>query len=51
MGFASDPYLGFLSASPSNLGTGIRMEGTVAYKYKFDEEIPQEMLEEIDYGK
>jgi hypothetical protein len=51
MGFASDPYLGYLTVSPQNLGTGIHMEGTVTYRHKFDKDLPQEVVDEIDYGK
>lgn len=51
MGFATDAYHGNLTVSPEHLGTGISMEGTVAYKHKFDKAIPQEILDELDYGK
>ena len=51
MGFATDPYLGFLTVSPAHLGTGINMEGVVTYKHKTDGDIPQEVVDEINYGK
>jgi hypothetical protein len=51
MGFATDAYHGHLTVSPEHLGTGIAIEGRVAYKHKFDAVIPQDMLDELDYGK
>jgi protein-arginine kinase len=51
MGFATDAYHGHLTVSPEHLGTGITLEGKVVYKHKFDALIPQDMLDELDYGK
>jgi len=41
MGFATDAYHGHLTVSPEHLGTGIAIEGRVAYKHKFDAVIPR----------
>ena len=38
MGFATDAYLGFLTVSPANLGTGMQFQGKIVLENKGQEE-------------
>lgn len=49
--YATDPYLGHLTVSPSNLGTSMFLEGTLTFEFKEDGEIDKDLADEILYNK
>ena len=51
LGYATDPYLGNLTASPRHLGTALRLEIAFGFETKVDSHIDQEVQDEIGYGK
>ncbi len=51
LGYATDPYLGNLTASPRNLGTSLRLEAEVIFENRTDGLIDKEVSDEIEFGK
>eukprot|EP00347_Sterkiella_histriomuscorum_P011380 403372676 len=51
LGYATDPYLGNLTASPKNLGTALKLEVDFIFENKIDHNIDKEVNDEITYGK
>ena len=51
LGFAVDPYLGNLTASPKHLGTALRLEANLRFENKLDHKIDEELQQELEYGK
>lgn len=51
LGYATDPYLGNLTASPRNLGTALRLEVDFHFDSKVDADIDKDIADEIEYGK
>lgn len=51
LGYATDPYLGNLTASPRNLGTSLRLEAEVVFENRTDGLIDKEVSDEIEFGK
>lgn len=51
IGFATDPYLGNLTASPKHLGTALTMEATIGFEYNLDHQLDKDVNSEIEYGK
>ena len=47
MGFATDSYLGFLTVSPENLGTGMQFSGTIVLEGKKRTQEEVEIIEKI----
>lgn len=56
MGFATDAYLGFLTVSPANLGTGMQFSGSMIFSNKGKSEedtalVEQTIMDRLAQGK
>lgn len=51
IGYATDPYLGNLTTSPEHLGTALKIESTLTFKYSKEPNFDTNWTDELEYGR